>query len=104
MTLVLDKGPELESSLQKMALQQGEKLVLEGKIRRAEAISKLTIQNATRMLIRTNILERVEGGQLALGEKGKEGRDEMIDRMTELLNTVDRPYAMSIRPHPAQNQ
>ena len=104
MTLILDKGPELESSIQKMALHQGEKLVLEGKIRRAEAISKLTVQNATRMLIRTKILERVEGGQLSLGEQGKEGRDKMIERMTSLLNTVDRPYAISVRPHPAQNQ
>ncbi|MEE2903757.1 MAG: 1-acyl-sn-glycerol-3-phosphate acyltransferase [Myxococcota bacterium] len=104
MTLILDNGPELESSIQKMALQQGEKLVLEGKIRRAEAISKLTVQNATRMLIRTKILERVEGGQLSLGEQGKERRDKMIERMTSLLNTVDRPYAISVRPHPAQNQ
>ena len=103
-TAILDSGPELESKLQKLALQQGEKLVLEGRIRRAEAISKLTMQNAIRLLIKSQILVRVEGGQLALGDGGVSARDGLIERLTKLLNVVDRPYAMSLRPLPAQTE
>lgn len=103
---ILDKGPQLESKLQKLAIHNGERAILVGQIRRSEAISKLTIQNAIRLLIKEGIFVRVEGGQLALGEEGQAGRLAFSQRLSVLLDVVDRSSASSIRPQgqPAQSE
>lgn len=71
--LKLAATPRLEKELLQLVLQSARRQVMEGRIRRAEAASQLTAQNAHRMLIEQGVLSRAEGGklQVASEEAGK---------------------------------
>ncbi len=83
----LEDGPLAEAELSRRLLQRGARQALEGKIRRAEAVSKPTLQNALRWARDRGLVQLTESGALALGPEAESRRDRVarLDRTLRAL-------------------
>jgi glycerol-3-phosphate O-acyltransferase len=79
----LAEGPVLEKKLASRVLLDARKMMLEGKILRAEGVSQLTIQNALQLFVELGILARGEQGTILLGDAAV--RNAWIEKLTAWL-------------------
>lgn len=79
----LAAGPIAEKKLLARALASARKMMLEGKIVRAEGVSQLTLQNALALLVELGILIRGDQSALSLGDESK--RTAFIEKLNAWL-------------------
>jgi glycerol-3-phosphate O-acyltransferase len=82
----LEPGDHTEKELIQLALGLARRQAMEGRIRRAEAASQLTAQNALRILLELGVLTRAEGGKLSHSAEG-------IEKARALVAELDRYLA-----------
>lgn len=86
--LKLASGPRGEKEILNEALTVAQRQAMEGRIRRAEAASQLTMQNAIRVLLDFGVLVRAEGGKLALGSGGTEALAAFKEELVSVLKPL----------------
>ena len=62
---------------------------MEGRIRRAEAASQLTMQNALKVLLDFGVIVRAEGGKLTLGSGGTEALTAFKEELVSVLKPLN---------------
>ena len=84
----LSAGPRAEKEIAAEALTVAQRQAMEGRIRRAEAASQLTLQNGLKVLLDLGLVVRAEGGRIALGPEGVPAlaafRDELLTTLKPL--------------------
>lgn len=81
----LDELPNTEKKLIPSVLVRGQKQVLEGRLMRAEAAFKPTIENAIKLMVEDGIIER-ESAELRLVDKDKQRA--LIDELSSYLEAM----------------
>jgi glycerol-3-phosphate O-acyltransferase len=78
--------PRTEKEVHHGALALAKRRALEGKIKRAEAASQLTVQNGLRLLLELDLVARAEGGRVAV--KNGDGLRDLIAELDRWLGPV----------------
>lgn len=87
--LKLAAGPRNEKEILNEALTVAQRQAMEGRIRRAEAASQLTMQNAIRVLLDFGVIVRADGGKLALGSGGTEALTAFKEELVSVLKPLN---------------
>ena len=83
----LEDGPQPSAQLTRHILLQAQKRILEGRILRPEAASKLTVGNALKLVEQRGLIVR-EGDELSLAEGSNDARQKWVEELDGFLEPL----------------